>query len=100
VTTHLRVILGRDDHGRNFQGDWDRWADGVVSRQDSVSGKLVYGAFVVPTGRLGRATARIVTSALRTKRPVFRWDGGSVFERVKKVVCLDADDWRSGWGTE
>ena len=91
-----QVVAGRVDHQRNWRGDWNAWQSGVVSRRDATTGKLMYDAFVIERMQCGRATAGILTEALRHNRPVFYWDGTGM-ERVAEVQASDPDDWTNGW---
>ena len=97
----FRVVPGRLDHQRNWRGNWDLWAWGLPARKSALTGDYAYGAFIVqaqaPSACCGRATASILSEALRLERPVFLWDGEDLIEKVAAIKELDSDDWTSGW---
>ena len=91
----IRVVAGRDDHMRHWKGDWVKWQDGVLTRKDSMTGKPLYGMFITCGERCGRATAHILSGALKD-RPVFNWDGERLCG-VSSVEMLDGEDWSNGF---
>ena len=92
-----RIIPARKDYDTNFRGDWDRWADSTATATHSVTRKPRYNLFVVPGRYCGRATARIVQSALKAERPVFTWDRDQSLQKVTQIEVSDPDDWTTGY---
>ena len=92
------VVLGRDDFAANIaiEGTFDAWALGAPRRRDSYTQEPVFGAFVVTSETLGKATAMMLFEALRLKRDVFFFDG-FVFEKVTDIEVVDAENYAGGW---
>ena len=95
ISSDVLVVPGRDDHQRNWRGDWETWQEGVVTRRNAVTSKPVYDLFVVASTTCGRSTANILGVALTMKRPVFFWDGK--FSKVESIKVTDPDDWTGGF---
>lgn len=96
----VQITLGRKDFDSNFRGDWAGWAENVVSRVHSVTRRPVYDVIIVPGQRCGRATAQVVSAALKVGRPVFLWDREHSLKRVRAVATVDSDDWATGISLE
>jgi len=99
---HIRVISGREDFQSNFRGNWEDWQTGVITRQNSMTGKPVYDVFITGSTILGRATAGLLNTALQAEKPVFHWTGDPdvPFERIAKIVIEDPEDWTHGYRIE
>jgi len=94
----LRVVFGRDDFSSYFHGDWNSWAEGVATRRNATTGKLLYDLFICPDRRVGRATASLLIRALQTQRSVFVLNAEAQrITRVHLIACLDDTDWASGY---
>lgn len=103
------VVLARDDYAANFTrcGGWDGWSIDVASGIDPVSREPRYHAYVVPSARVGKATAAILDRALRLGKPVFRFTpakyaglGGQrsgTFAGVRAITCVNERDFKAGW---
>lgn len=100
----ISIISGRSDFQKHFTGDWDRWTAGVSGRKNAVTNKPLYGAIVVPSDILGRATASIVEGAITRGTPVFllvdeetAQETGRALQRITEVYPYDPDDWTGGF---
>ena len=94
------VVLGINDHIKNWKGNWEEWQKDVVHRVNFVTKKPVYDLFITGGDTCGRATAGILREALSAGKPVFWWDGNGKLERVTGVVTFDPEDWQHGWRFE
>jgi len=92
----IRVVPGRQDFDKHFKGNWDAWAESIVTRTHSVTRKRQYDIVVVPGQRCGRITAKIIHVALKRDRPVFAWDRDQSLKRVQLVTVSNPDDWATG----
>ena len=70
----ISVIPGRDDFKLHFKGDWSAWAQGVLTRKDSITLKRHYSMVITPEEQVGKATGEIIEKALELGRPVFLYD--------------------------
>lgn len=77
---HVVLTAGRDDWNDRMMvlGDWDAWVR-EVSQGKMADGTPRYHAIVVPVAQfdMGRATLRIVQTALAAGRDVYRWHEGT-----------------------
>lgn len=111
------VTFGSVDHRRRFEGDWDAWAESVPTAVDTMTGNRLYNMLVVPDyagGYVGKATAQMLNSALRTDiilqgTRCFLVEYGmddnknlvvEKFVPIRKVVCEDGNDFKTGWKVE
>jgi hypothetical protein len=94
----VAVTTGRDDYQRHFArcGSWDAWARDVGQGIDYLSREPRYHAIVVPTPRVGAATANIVRIALAVAKPVLLLTDRRL-TKVATVVQVSARDFRTGW---
>lgn len=92
------IVLGRDDFAANIaiDGTFDAWSMGVPTRRDSYTQEPMFGAFVVTSESLGKATAMMLFEALRLRRDVFFFDG-SAFEKATDIQVVDAENYAGGW---
>lgn len=96
--TDVEVVAGRDDFKARIRaaGSWKQWAESVTERQ---MGGPRYGAVIVVGLGVGRATAQIITAALRRGNQVGWWSEetehkpGRTFRRVVGVYRTG-----TGWG--
>jgi hypothetical protein len=96
-STGAQIIAARKDYDTNFRGDWDEWAESTTTAIHAVTRKPRYNLFVIPGRYCGRATARIVQSALEAGRPVFTWDRDQSLQKVTQIEVSDPDDWTTGY---
>lgn len=94
----LRITPGGKDFAAYFQGDWNAWAEGVHTRRNSVTGRLLYDLFVCPDQYVGRATAHMLITALGNGRKIFYFDVDTcTLKTVRLIACIDDDNWSSGY---
>lgn len=94
----LTITPGGRDFTAYFQGDWNAWAEGVHTRRNSVTGKLLYDLFVCPDLFIGRATAMLLITAMGAGRKVFYFDAFTgKLQIVRFIACIDDDNWSSGY---
>lgn len=93
----VRIVAGRQDFDANFRGNWDGWAESIVSRVHSITRKPRYDVVVIPGRCCGRVTAKIIHFALKRDRPVFTWDREASLKRVELVSITDSNDWATGF---
>ena len=96
-STGAQIIAARKAYDTNFRGDWDEWAESTTTAIHAVTRKPRYNLFVIPGRYCGRATARIVQSALEAGRPVFTWDRDQSLQKVTQIEVSDPDDWTTGY---
>lgn len=94
------VVTGREDYElfAPGAGGFAAWARDVHSRR-SVDG-WYYDAFFCAEQEIGRGMAEVLAGALRRKAPVVlvgRNGEGFKAARVREVVTVDAENWKSGW---
>lgn len=90
------VVFGRDDFVAQIaiDGTFDCWARGVPLRRDSYTQEPVYGAIVTPVEQVGKATAMIVSEALRIGMPVYLLEP---WRRATAVEQVDPESYVGGW---
>lgn len=119
ILTRARKIVG-DEHelvsGRNdflanmeSEGGWDGWSRSIATRVDPETGVRVYDGVLVPSNRVGKATAAIVGACLEAGVEVYcfsgeipeRWGTGVTFTNdawpVGAVELVDRKDFKTGW---
>ena len=92
-----RVIAGRDDYKARSAalGGWQGWARDVATGEDEY-GNPSFHAIIVPSERVGKATAGIVQSALDVGKAVYFWRKGELVS-VQNIKNIDPEDWKEGW---
>jgi len=94
----LTIVPGAKDFAAYFQGDWNAWAEGVHTRRNSVTGRVLYDLFVCPDQNVGRATAHMLITAMGAGRKVFHFDAFTgKLSLVRLIACIDDDNWSSGY---
>jgi hypothetical protein len=102
----VHVISARNDALANFDrlGGWAEWTMDVVLRKGPLSGCFVYDAFIVPGWHVGtsevsvgRATAQIVSMALKSDRPVRLFDSDQGLFQSARQVFQRSTNWISGF---
>lgn len=56
-----------------------------------------FHVFVVPRNPIGRATAEILTRALKRGRKVLRILDSGEMRKVTSIISVDERDWKTGW---
>jgi len=99
----VTVVSGSDDFNQNIasDGSFDAWARGVIDRKDNFTGERIYGAVIVPSYVVGKATAIILRAAFHHSVPVVVLDetdcGSTEFRRGTQLVVEDPENYVSGW---
>jgi hypothetical protein len=104
------IVLGRDEFTEHIgsSGGWDGWTASISTRVDPDSGQRVYDGIIVPSHRVGKATAAIVRCALDVSMPVFALQDrdASPFgpdeiedgaDEVGHVEMTTPRDYKTGW---
>jgi hypothetical protein len=92
------VVSGFDDYQRHAArcGSWDAWCRDVAQGIDYLSREPRYHAIVLPSSRVGAATAKIVEIAFFVGKPVLLLDGKNL-SQAKTITKVAERDWQKGW---
>ena len=103
----VEVVTGRDDFNENVAsaGGFQKWAEDVAARIDSITRRKVYDMIFVTPSHFGSATATICSGAFEQGTPVFvvtcddiMGEGGALnVSRAVAVEVVDKRDFRSGY---
>lgn len=95
----VEIVLGREDYAENFasSGGWSGWTFDVVMRKDYMTQDYTYGAVIVPTEFVGKATAQMVGHALEHARPVLLLWQDRELVVVHAIDRQDDQDFQRGW---
>ncbi len=93
------VVPGRDDYNDNIysDGNFNSWIQSVPRRIDSFTRDRLYAAIVVPTERMGKATAGIMTEASKVGMAVIHQAADHSLYQVDDLIEDDGDDYQNGW---
>lgn len=96
------LVLARTWFEARFKacGSWEAWNTEVAQGIDYHSRSPLFRAILIPDGPIGRATAQIAELAIAAHRPVIAFGPGGAARRVRGVVCVDRENWKSGWRME
>jgi hypothetical protein len=78
-------------------GSWEAYAREVACGVDYMTREALFHAILVPAGRIGAATRRIVEHAIEIGKPVFAFHADGKVARVVRVTCEDPKDWQTGY---
>jgi len=96
------LVSGREVYDAHFKKagrNWDRWAIKVATGRN-LDGTPYYDFFVVPGDSCARATAAIVSEALKVGKPVLAWNedlDAPVFARVTQIYDSEPSNRWHGW---